>query len=89
MLIRITAILPIHYFSPHQSAIRSISWIRAPGGSTEDEITADDPTVIVSGGYDGLLAAVDLRMPSANAVYRTRGIQSFGVFIRHCNRSDS
>ncbi len=67
------AVLPTHYFSAHQSAIRALSWIRAPTFSGDAEVTTDDPTVIVSGGYDGSLAVRDLREPTCNEIYRTRG----------------
>ena len=69
----VTALLPTHYFSTHQCAIRSIAWIRAPTFSARGELSHDDPTVILGGGYDGLLSATDIREVCGNEVYRTRG----------------
>ncbi len=67
------ALLPTHYFTAHQSAIRSLAWVRAPVYDAEGEETADDPTVIVSGGYDGVECVTDIRTMSGNVMNRTRG----------------
>lgn len=67
-------LLPTHYFSAHQAAIRSVAWIRAPTATASAELSSDDPTVVVSAAYDGLLAAFDIRAPCGNAIYRTRGV---------------
>ncbi|KIP08890.1 hypothetical protein PHLGIDRAFT_68606 [Phlebiopsis gigantea 11061_1 CR5-6] len=63
---------PTHFLSAHQSAIRSLSWVRTPTHSAEGEVTADIPTVIISTGYDGVLHVVDLRAPCGNDISRTR-----------------
>ena len=65
--------LPTHYFSVHQSAIRSIAWIRAPVYSGTGEETADDPIAILSGGYDGVECVTDIRNTLGNVLNRTRG----------------
>ena len=67
------ALLPTHYFTAHQSAIRSLAWIRAPVVSASGEVTADDPTVIASGGYDGVECLTDIRDMCGNVINRTRG----------------
>ncbi|PIL24356.1 hypothetical protein GSI_14109 [Ganoderma sinense ZZ0214-1] len=69
-----TPLLPTHYFTVHQSAIRSIAWVRAPVYDAEGEETSDDPTVIVSGGYDGVETITDVRDMCGNAMNRTRDI---------------
>ena len=82
------AVLPTHYFSTHQCAIRSVAWIRAPTYSAHAKVSHDDPTVIVGSGYDGLLSVCDIREPYGNEIYRTRGrhfptsISIIGIFIQ-------
>ncbi|KAI8982792.1 hypothetical protein BD414DRAFT_515960 [Trametes punicea] len=71
---RSTALLPTHYFTAHQSAIRSLAWIRAPVLSASGEVTTDDPTVILSGGYDGVECITDIRDMCGNVINRTRDI---------------
>ena len=68
-----TPLLPTHYFTAHQSAIRSIAWVRAPVYDAEGEETSDDPTVLVSGGYDGVETITDIRDMCGNVMNRTRG----------------
>lgn len=65
---------PTHYVVAHQSAIRALAWVRAPGVNARGERCADNPTVIASGGYDGLECITDIRDPVSNAMNRTRGI---------------
>lgn len=65
---------PTHYFVVHQSAIRALAWVRVPGVNARGERIADNPTVIASGGYDGLECVTDIRDTVANAMNRTRGI---------------
>ena len=67
-------ILPTHYLTIHQSAIRAIAWIRAPplSGSGASLIT-ENPTVIASGGYDGVECLTDIRDLHGNVMNRTRG----------------
>ncbi|KAI0672794.1 hypothetical protein C8Q78DRAFT_1077122 [Trametes maxima] len=66
--------LPTHYFTVHQSAIRSLSWVRAPVISATGEVTGDNPAVIASGGYDGVECITDIREMSGNVVNRTRDV---------------
>ncbi|EPQ57804.1 hypothetical protein GLOTRDRAFT_114438 [Gloeophyllum trabeum ATCC 11539] len=67
-------LLPIYYMSIHQSAIRGLSWVRVPPASTSGApLTGEDPTVIASGGYDGLECLTDIRDPHGNVFNRTRG----------------
>ncbi|KAH8106919.1 hypothetical protein BXZ70DRAFT_915612 [Cristinia sonorae] len=65
-------IIPTHYFPVHQSAVKVISWVRAPTTSATGEITADNPTVIATGGYDGLACLRDIRENTAVDLNRTR-----------------
>ncbi|KAI0636554.1 hypothetical protein C8Q77DRAFT_1093294 [Trametes polyzona] len=67
-------LLPTHHFTAHQSAIRSLSWVRAPVVSASGEITYDDPTVIASGGYDGVECITDIRDMRGNVINRTRDV---------------
>lgn len=67
-------ILPTHYISLHQSAVRSLAWIRVPPtNSSGVPSTSEDPTVLATGGYDGLECLTDIREPHGNIVNRTRG----------------
>ena len=74
---------PTHYFVAHQSAVRALAWVRAPTVNTRGERCADNPTVIASGGYDGLECITDIRDPVSNAMNRTRGI----ICTLHSQRS--
>ncbi|TFY75751.1 hypothetical protein EWM64_g8261, partial [Hericium alpestre] len=68
-------ILPTHYIPVHQSAIRAISWVRAPPSSMSGEtLTNEDPTIIASGGYDGMECLTDIRELSGNFMNRTRDV---------------
>ncbi|KAG1905767.1 uncharacterized protein F5891DRAFT_625533 [Suillus fuscotomentosus] len=67
--------LPTHYISIHQSAVRALSWIRIP--PTNDSgvpSTSEDPTVLATGGYDGMECLIDIREPHGNIVNRTRDV---------------
>ncbi len=66
-------LLPTHYIPVHQSAIRAISWVRVPTISGSGEQTTDNPTVIATGGYDGMECVTDVREGMGNALNRTRG----------------
>ncbi|KAI0647474.1 hypothetical protein C8Q79DRAFT_1068955 [Trametes meyenii] len=66
--------LPTHYFTAHQSAIRSLAWVRAPVISATGEVTEDNPTVVASGGYDGVECITDIREMGGNVVNRTRDV---------------
>ncbi|KAG9091189.1 hypothetical protein FS749_016733, partial [Ceratobasidium sp. UAMH 11750] len=68
-------LLPTHYISTHQSRVQSLKWVRIPSqptNPTQDE----DPTIIVSGGFDGHVYATDLRHPGGMGVsmYRCRDV---------------
>lgn len=70
----ITGLLPTHYITVHQSAIRALVWIRAPPcGPSGDTLIDRDPTVIASGGYDGLECMTDIREARGSVMNRTRG----------------
>lgn len=65
---------PSHYISIHQSAIRSVAWVKAPPRTLSDSThLGADPTVVLSGGYDGALMVTDLRDLRGNIICRTRG----------------
>ncbi|GJE90687.1 hypothetical protein PsYK624_068310 [Phanerochaete sordida] len=76
--------LPSHFYSAHQSAIRAVTWVRTPTYDADGEVTADDPTVIISAGYDGVQHAVDLRCPSGNDISRTRDAINLVRFSTYC-----
>lgn len=55
------------YFCVHQSAIRALTWVRVP------DRHGNGPTVIASGGYDGLQCLTDIRDVGGHVFNRTRG----------------
>ncbi|KAJ7264024.1 hypothetical protein B0H12DRAFT_1102556 [Mycena haematopus] len=68
-------ILPSHYLTVHQSAIRTLAWVRAPPSSPSGVPRLDgDPTVICSGGYDGLECLTDIREGHGSVMNRTRDV---------------
>ncbi|KAJ7459664.1 hypothetical protein FB451DRAFT_1045765 [Mycena latifolia] len=68
-------ILPSHYLTIHQSAIRALAWVRAPPSWPSGVPRVDaDPTVIVSGGYDGLECLTDIREGHGSIMNRTRDV---------------
>ncbi|KAJ7075875.1 hypothetical protein B0H15DRAFT_865619 [Mycena belliarum] len=68
-------ILPSHYLTIHQSAIRALAWVRAPPSWPSGAPRVDaDPTVIVSGGYDGLEVLTDIREGHGSIMNRTRDV---------------
>lgn len=70
-------LLPQYHISVHQSAIRSIAWIRAPPAAASGNLLlSEDPTVIASGGCDGVEGFTDLREPATNVFNRTRGVRT-------------
>ncbi|KZT71332.1 hypothetical protein DAEQUDRAFT_707212 [Daedalea quercina L-15889] len=75
---------PTHYFVVHQSAVRALAWVRAPGVSAKGERCADNPTVIASGGYDGLECITDIRDPVWNAMNRTRDVVNSLTYSTWC-----
>jgi transcription factor C subunit 6 len=54
--------------------VRAVAWIRTPplsgNGGT---LIREDPTVIASGGYDGMECVWDIREMGGNVMNRTRG----------------
>ncbi|KAF9462752.1 hypothetical protein BDZ94DRAFT_707255 [Collybia nuda] len=71
----ITDLIPTHYITVHQSAIRALAWIRAPPcwGSGLPR-TDGDPTVLASGGYDGMECMTDIREGHGSVMNRTRDV---------------
>ncbi|KAH9079690.1 hypothetical protein EDB83DRAFT_2514204 [Lactarius deliciosus] len=59
-------ILPMGYFCVHQSAVRALTWVRVP------DRHGNGPTVIASGGYDGLQCLTDIRDLGGYVFNRTR-----------------
>lgn len=73
--VAITDIMPTHFITVHQSAIRALAWVRAPPASPTGEIRNDlDPTIIASGGYDGTQCLTDIRQATGYTINRTRGL---------------
>ncbi|KAG8713104.1 hypothetical protein FRC08_013681 [Ceratobasidium sp. 394] len=68
-------LLPTHYISTHQSRVQSLKWVRIPSQPT-DPNQDEDPTIIVSGGFDGHVYATELRHPGGMGVstYRCRDV---------------
>ncbi|KAG7098482.1 hypothetical protein E1B28_000427 [Marasmius oreades] len=81
--------LPTHYITVHQCAIRALAWLRAPPqryqvqaankkrGKTHELPTEEDwdsPTVIASGGYDGMECMTDIREGRGVVMNRTRDV---------------
>lgn len=64
--------LPTHYIQIHQSAIRAAVWLRAP--SSHDDPNSSDPTVVVTGGYDGMVCLTDIRDGHRAVMNRTRDV---------------
>ncbi|EGN95833.1 hypothetical protein SERLA73DRAFT_187061 [Serpula lacrymans var. lacrymans S7.3] len=68
-------IFPTHLLTVHQSAFRALAWIRIPPVSgSGTPMTTEDPTVIASGGYDGVECLTDIREPQGNVMNRTRDV---------------
>ncbi|KAJ8517201.1 hypothetical protein ONZ45_g5601 [Pleurotus djamor] len=81
----VTDILPTHFISTHQSAIRAITWIRAPPCSSTGEIVTDaNPTVIASGGYDGSQCLTDIRDVTGYTINRTRDVITTMTYSPYC-----
>ncbi|KIY46871.1 hypothetical protein FISHEDRAFT_46417 [Fistulina hepatica ATCC 64428] len=75
----LASLVPTHYMTVHQSAIRAVTWVRAPSStpwkdSPGDPCVDDDPHIIVSGGYDGMEAFTDIREARRSVMNRTRDI---------------
>ncbi|KZT09673.1 uncharacterized protein LAESUDRAFT_810652 [Laetiporus sulphureus 93-53] len=77
-------LLPTHYFTVHQSAVRALAWVRAPVVSARGERSADNPTVIASGGYDGMECLTDIRELAGNVMNRTRDVINSMCYSPYC-----
>ncbi|KAF9268824.1 hypothetical protein L218DRAFT_533061 [Marasmius fiardii PR-910] len=81
--------LPTHYITVHQCAIRALAWLRAPPqwylvqaadkkkGKNCEYPPGEDwdcPTVIASGGYDGMECITDIRGGRGVVMNRTRDV---------------
>lgn len=74
----VTDLLPTHYLSIHQSAIRALCWIKAPPCLPSGIVLRNgNPTVIASGGYDGVECLTDIREGHGSVMNRTRGARLF------------
>ncbi|KAF8908364.1 hypothetical protein CPB85DRAFT_1522196 [Mucidula mucida] len=74
-------ILPTHYVPVHQSAIRALTWIRVPPCSADGTPRLDgNPTVIASGGYDGMECMTDIREGRGSVMNRTRDVINTMIF---------
>ncbi|KAF9473862.1 hypothetical protein BDN70DRAFT_885457 [Pholiota conissans] len=71
----ITDLIPTHYMSLHQSAVRALGWIKSPQcfPSSAPNIS-QDPTVIASAGYDGMECLTDIRDGRGSVMNRTRDV---------------
>lgn len=70
----ISDMLPTHYIPVHQSAIRALTWIKVPPcTSSGSPALGSNPTVIASGGYDGMECMTDIREGRGSVMNRTRG----------------
>lgn len=70
----VTDLLPTHNLSIHQSAIRALCWIKAPPSRPSGALRKDgNPTIIASGGYDGVECMTDIREGHGSVMNRTRG----------------
>ncbi|KAH9484533.1 Transcription factor tau subunit sfc6 [Psilocybe cubensis] len=71
----IVDLLPTYYLLVHQSAVRALSWIRAPPCSSSGTPAIDqDPIVIASAGYDGMECLTDIREGRGSVMNRTRDV---------------
>jgi len=78
----VTDLLPTHYLTVHQSAIRVIAWIRVPSNSgSEDPMVDENPTIVVSGGYDGMECLTDIREVHRSVMNRTRGPSQITCYL--------
>ncbi|KAH8828172.1 hypothetical protein DL96DRAFT_1669346 [Flagelloscypha sp. PMI_526] len=68
-------LLPTHYLNVHQAAIRAVTWIRAPPSGPDGSSRFDrDPTVVCTGGYDGMACITDIREGHGSVINRTRDV---------------
>ncbi|KAG8743752.1 hypothetical protein FRC10_011472 [Ceratobasidium sp. 414] len=68
-------LLPTHYISIHQSRVQSLKWVRIPSQPTNPS-QDENPTIIISGGFDGHVYATDSRHPGGMGVsmFRCRDV---------------
>ncbi|KAF7299226.1 Pre-mRNA splicing factor [Mycena indigotica] len=77
-------LLPSHYITVHQSAIRALCWARSPPSWPNGEPrTNADPTIICSGGYDGLECLTDIRDGHGSIMNRTRDVVHSMTFSQY------
>ncbi|KAF8891409.1 hypothetical protein BD779DRAFT_1515063 [Infundibulicybe gibba] len=80
----ITDLLPTHYLTVHQTAIRALCWIKAPPvGPSGEPRTNSNPTVIASGGYDGVECMTDIREAHPSVMNRTRDVITTMTFSHY------
>ncbi|QRV99561.1 WD domain, G-beta repeat protein [Ceratobasidium sp. AG-Ba] len=73
-------LLPTHYISTHQSRVSCVAWVRIPASSGINE----DPTTLVTGGFDGFVYATDLRQSGVSvALYRCRDVVQSVAFATY------
>jgi len=69
----VSVIKPAFYMTVHQSAIRTICWIRIPPGSSDGSPSPlGDPCLILSCGYDGQVIVTDIREIQSYTITRSR-----------------
>ncbi|KZT44018.1 hypothetical protein SISSUDRAFT_1039286 [Sistotremastrum suecicum HHB10207 ss-3] len=70
-------LIPLQYIFVHQSAIRNLTWILDPPTSNEGTPRlAEDPCLIISVGFNGVLNLTDLREQSPHTLQRIRDVPS-------------
>ncbi|KAF9075115.1 hypothetical protein BDP27DRAFT_1315519 [Rhodocollybia butyracea] len=68
-------LLPTHYINIHQAAVRALAWIRAPTSRSSGEPRFDeDPIILGTGGYDGLVCLTNIRSGHGSVMNRTRDV---------------
>ena len=79
-----TAILT-HYFPAHQTAIQSVSWVRAPQSRGDGSHILDcDPTVICSTGTEGVVKLTDIRDCIPRLLVRNREVPHASAYSSFC-----
>ncbi|KAG8886435.1 hypothetical protein FRB98_001296 [Tulasnella sp. 332] len=74
-------ILPTYFRRVHQSAIRSLAWMKLPPSNGSGRFCfSQDPTIICSVGYDGQVLFVDVRDEIVNEMARYRDVINSVVF---------
>ncbi|KAG9034900.1 hypothetical protein FRB95_012457 [Tulasnella sp. JGI-2019a] len=76
-----STILPTYFRRVHQSAIRSLAWMKLPPSNGSGQFChAQDPTIFCSVGYDGQVLFVDIRDEVVNEMARYRDVINSVVF---------